>query len=190
VQDLLVEAANVHLTPGSSPFPLCRAARTLNPRWADALTPAARDERSAHPPGTAERSPAVPMHHFWYNPRHDMPSDTGVRPILRVVFYRTDSGKEPVRQWIKALNGKDRQAIGEDIKTAQYGWPLGMPLIRKLEPGLWEVRSHVSVGIARILFTVDEGLMILLHAFIKKTSRTAAADLRTARRRLSDLRRE
>ena len=38
--------------------------------------------------------------------------------------------------------------VGFDIKTAQYGWPLGMPLIRKLEPGLWEVRSHIGDGIA------------------------------------------
>jgi len=41
-----------------------------------------------------------------------------------------------------------RKVIGQDIETAQYGWPLGMPLIRKLEPGLWEVRAHVAGGIA------------------------------------------
>ncbi len=56
--------------------------------------------------------------------------------ILLVVFYRTAAGNEPVREWLKSLKREDRKIIGEDIKTAQFGWPLGMPLIRKLEAGL------------------------------------------------------
>ena len=64
----------------------------------------------------------------------------GAHPVLRVVFFRSQVGREPVREWLLDLNKSDRQAIGFDIKTAQYGWPIGMPLIRKLETGLWEVR--------------------------------------------------
>lgn len=63
-----------------------------------------------------------------------------------------------------------------------------MPLIRKLATGLWEVRSHISSGIARVMFTVDRQTMILLHAFQKKSQRTPPADLMTAKRRLSQLR--
>lgn len=76
------------------------------------------------------------------------------------------------------------------FKTAQYGWPLGMPPIRKLEPGLWEVLSHITQGIARVIFTVDAGLMILLHGFVKKSQKTPAEELRTARQRLAHLREE
>lgn len=72
-------------------------------------------------------------------------------PILQVVFYRSQAGNEPVRDWLLGLRRADRKTIGQDIKTAQYGWPLGMPLIRKLEPGLWEVRSHVADGMARVV---------------------------------------
>jgi phage-related protein len=104
-----------------------------------------------------------------------------------VVFYRTQAGNEPVRDWVKALNRNDRKIIGEDVKTAQYGWPLGMPLIRKLDAGLWEVRSQMTDAIARVLFTVDDETMILLHAFAKKTRKTPQAELRTARRRLARL---
>jgi phage-related protein len=111
----------------------------------------------------------------------------GKEPVLGVVFYRTAADNEPVRQWLKDLKREDRRTIGQDIKTAQYGWPLGMPLIRKLEPGLWEVRSHISQGIARILFTVENGLMVLLHGFVKKSQRTPPVDLNTARQRLADL---
>ena len=110
--------------------------------------------------------------------------------VLRVVFYRTATGNEPVREWLKDLQREDRRAIGQDIKTAQYGWPLGMPLIRKLEPGLWEVRSNITHGIARVLFTVGDGVMVLLHCFVKKAQKTPPEELRTARRRMVSLRKE
>jgi phage-related protein len=110
------------------------------------------------------------------------------QPVLGVVFYRTSAGSEPVREWLLGLGRDDRRTVGCDIKTAQYGWPLGMPLIRKLEPGLWEVRSHVAGGIARVIFTVDNGVMVLVHGFVKKAQKTPVADLKVARRRHSNLR--
>src|SRR5581483_7487244 len=104
-------------------------------------------------------------------------------PILDVFFYRTGAGSEPVREWLRSLGREDRKSIGEDIKTAQFGWPIGMPLIRKLEPGLWEIRSRVCDGIARVIFTIDGSTMVLLHGFAKKTRRIALVDLKTARQR-------
>ena len=95
-----------------------------------------------------------------------------------------------MREWLKSLPRADRKAIGEDIKTAQFGWPLGMPLIRKLGGGLWEVRSHLDAGIARVIFTVEGSLMVLLHGFVKKSQRTPPGDMKTARQRLADLHRE
>lgn len=112
------------------------------------------------------------------------------RPILEVVFFRTEAGSEPVRDWLRGLAREDRKAVGEDIKTAQFGWPMGMPLIRKLASGLWEVRSRISSGITRVIFTVDGQTMVLLHGFQKKSQRTPPADLMTAKRRLAQLRSE
>ena len=128
------------------------------------------------------------MYQLWYTPAVDKNDDN--EPILNVVFYESESGNEPVREWLKELSKADRQAIGEDIKTAQYGWPLGMPLIRKIERGLWEVRSHVTFGIARVFFTVMDSTMILLHGFVKKSQKTPQNELDTARRRLSNLEKE
>jgi len=108
-------------------------------------------------------------------------------PILSVVFYRTEAGSEPVREWLRELTVEDRKAIGIDIKTVQYGWPLGMPLVRKMEPGLWEVRCDTADGIARVLFTAKGGQMVLLHGFVKKTQKTPDNDLKTARNRLKNL---
>ena len=108
-------------------------------------------------------------------------------PTLRVRFYRTVSGTEPVRDWLINLDKEKRRKIGIDIKTVQFGWPMGMPLVRKLERGLWETRSHLPGGIARVMFTVDGSTMVLLHGFIKKSQATPQQDLATARRRLADL---
>ncbi|MDO9027500.1 MAG: type II toxin-antitoxin system RelE/ParE family toxin [Candidatus Roizmanbacteria bacterium] len=105
-------------------------------------------------------------------------------PVLRVIFYRGESGAEPVREWLKELQKEDRKTIGEDIKTAQFGWPLGMPLIRKMEKDLWEVRSYITDGIARTFFTVEKDTMVLLHGFVKKSQETPPNELQTARRRL------
>ena len=103
---------------------------------------------------------------------------------LNVVFFRASSGQEPVRKWLKSLPMPFKKAIGEDIKTVQFGWPLGMPLVEKLEPYLWEVRTKVPDGIARVLFTVDGHVMILLHGFIKKTRKIPQREMTTARSRL------
>ena len=102
---------------------------------------------------------------------------------FEVLFYRTESGREPVREWLKNLSRQEKRVIGGDIKTVQYGWPLGMPVVRKLEPGLWEIRSRLDRRIARILFTVVGKRIILLHGFIKKAQGTPQADLRLARER-------
>jgi phage-related protein/DNA-binding Xre family transcriptional regulator len=96
---------------------------------------------------------------------------------LEVVFYRTESGNEPVRAWLQGLSKQDKRMIGGDIKTVQYGWPIGMPVVRKMEPGLWEVRCRLDQRITRILFTVKGEKMILLHGFIKKSRKTPQADL-------------
>lgn len=85
---------------------------------------------------------------------------------------------------------QNKKTIGKDIKTVQFGWPLGMPLVRKLEPGLWEVRSNTSTGIARVLFTVQGEIMVLLHGFIKKTAKTPVDDLALARKRMAQVRGE
>ena len=100
-------------------------------------------------------------------------------PILELRFFATDSGNEPVCQW---------RTVGEDIKTVQFGWPLGMPLVRKMAKDLWEVRIHLVDRIARVLFTVMGHSMVLLHGLIKKSQATPSEELEMAKRRLQQLR--
>lgn len=107
---------------------------------------------------------------------------------LTVLFYATPSGTEPVREWLQGLDRDTRKAIGVAIRAVQIGWPLGMPLVRKMGPGLWEVRSNIPSGIARVMFTVTgEGqVMLLTHGFVKKSQQTPRNEMDTALARLKD----
>ena len=102
---------------------------------------------------------------------------------LKVVFFKTDTGNEPVRDWLKDLSKDDCKAIGTDILTVQYAWPLGKPLVGNLGDGLWEVRSRLSNRIARILFAMVDQEIVLLHGFIKKQQKTPTDELDLARKR-------
>ena len=107
---------------------------------------------------------------------------------LPAFFYELPSGRSPVRDWIRDLDVADRKIIGEDIKDVEFSWPIGMPLCRAFGKGLWEVRSDLAHGrIARVLFCIHEGRMVLLHGFIKKTQKTPSADLDLAMRRKREI---
>jgi phage-related protein len=99
------------------------------------------------------------------------------------VFFRTETGREPVREWLKDLPKDERRIIGEDIMTVQFRWPLGMPLVDHLGSGIWEIRSRLPNRIARTLFFVHTGEIIILHGFIKKTRKTPNEDRALALRR-------
>ena len=104
---------------------------------------------------------------------------------VSVIFFRTEAGGEPVRDWLKGLpSPEDRKRIGEDIKTVEFGWPIGMPVCRPLGDAVYEVRTNLAHNrIARVLFYIDKkGRMVLLHGFIKKSRRTPNEEINLARR--------
>jgi phage-related protein len=112
------------------------------------------------------------------------PEDPKLKRI-HAIFFRTEAGNEPVRDWLKSLTPiEDRKQIGIDIKTVEFGWPIGMPTCRPLGNGLYEVRSTLSSQrIARVLFYTDaKSRMVLLHGFIKKSQKTPQPDLDLARK--------
>jgi len=103
---------------------------------------------------------------------------------LPIRFYQSASGREPVREWLKSLSAEDRKILGTDIRTLEFGWPLGMPLCRTLGNGLWEVRSSLPRGrIARVIFFIHAQHAVLLHGFLKKSQKTPKPDIDLALRR-------
>ena len=107
---------------------------------------------------------------------------------IPVRFYRTEAGSEPVLGWLRSLDKSDRRVVGLDLMRVQVGWPLGMPLVRNLKDGLWEVRSTLrSQNIARLILCFHEQTLFVLHGFIKKTRKTPAHDLALAKRRMKEV---
>ena len=105
-----------------------------------------------------------------------------------LIFYRTAGGREPVREWLKGLDEKERQAIGKDLMRAQWRWPVGMPLCRPLGNGLWEIRTDLPTSrTARVLLCFYREHLVALHGFIKKTRAAPEADLAMARKRQKEL---
>ena len=122
-----------------------------------------------------------------YRERYGMPDDTKRIPA---VFYRSVSGAEPVREWLRGLPPDDRRLVGQDIATVEFGWPVGMPVCRPLGGGLWEARCDLASNrIARVLFCIADGQMVLLHGFVKKTQKTPPDDLALARTRKQEVER-
>jgi len=103
-------------------------------------------------------------------------------------FYATAAGREPVRDWLLSLDRADRKIIGEDIATAEFGWPVGMPICRSLGGGLFEIRSNLSgQRIARTIFGISDERIVLLNGFVKKSRKTPKTELDLARKRMKDL---
>lgn len=106
------------------------------------------------------------------------------RKKVAAVFYLSDGGNQPVREWLLSLRKEDRKTIGTDIKTVEFGWPIGMPVCRTMGNGLYEVRTNLhDKRIARILFCFHKGKMVLLHGIIKKSQKTPKSDLELALKR-------
>jgi phage-related protein len=103
-------------------------------------------------------------------------------------FYVSPSGNAPVRGWLLGLDQDDRRIIGKDIQKVEFGWPIGMPYCRPLGRGLWEVRSDISSGrIARVIFCLLAGEMVLLHGFVKKTQKAPPQETELALKRKKEL---
>jgi phage-related protein len=110
------------------------------------------------------------------------------RKRVAATFYRSGLGREPVRDWLLSLAKLDRQAIGTNIKTVEFGWPVGMPVCRSMKGGLYEVRTNLENGrISRVLFFFHGGMMVLLHGFIKKSQTTPKSDFELARQRKQEV---
>lgn len=114
------------------------------------------------------------------------------RKILQAAFFVTDTGKRPVRDWLMELTPQDRKAIGEDIATLEFSWPIGKPKCSPIRgvKGLYEVRSSISSGrIARVFFVLIGNQMVLLHGFVKKTQKTPDKELKLATARMKEVQR-
>ena len=103
-------------------------------------------------------------------------------------FWSSSLGNQPTRDWFRALPAADRAVLGRDLRRVQFGWPIGMPLVKSLGGGLWELRTTLpSKREARVLFCVSDEMIAVLNGFIKKTQKTPLAEMNLATKRMKEL---
>ena len=108
-------------------------------------------------------------------------------PRLGCAFYRTESQREPVRDWLRGVSKEVSKTIGSDILTVQWSWLVGQPLVDGLGGGLYEIRSTHERTEYRVFFCIAASKLVLLHGIVKKARKTSRADLELARKRLTEV---
>lgn len=110
---------------------------------------------------------------------------------FEIIFYKSNSGKNPIEEFFLELANKNRQLLVktregiEKLRSRSYHKE---PLSKHIESGLWELRIKSGTDILRIIYTFDKGrIIILLHVFVKKQQKTPANELEIARKRLKEL---
>jgi phage-related protein len=104
-------------------------------------------------------------------------------PLRIVVFYRTEAGRELVREWLKTLSVEEQKHIGKELAKLQFypRWPARTA--KFLRDGLWELRVSLKKGEARVLFFEDQNNLVLVHGFWKKSQTTPKEILNEALKR-------
>ena len=65
-------------------------------------------------------------------------------PYIIRFYKELNSGNEPVIKWILSLEKKEKKIIGEDLDILEKFWPIGLPLVRCMKDGLWELRIKLT----------------------------------------------
>jgi phage-related protein len=107
---------------------------------------------------------------------------------IPLIFFRSRTGTEAVREWLRELPEDERQAVGKDLLRARWRWHVGMPLCRPMGNGLWEIRTDLPTKrMARLILCLYREHLVALHGFIKKARATPDEDLALARKRQKEL---
>lgn len=113
--------------------------------------------------------------------------------MYELIFYANRQGREPVREYLDILRVKAHNSDGEHARykkvmtylslLEEYGVSIGMPYVKYLGDGVWELRPMRD----RIIFAGKiGGKYILLHMFYKKMQKTPKLELDRARRNLKE----
>ncbi len=109
-----------------------------------------------------------------------------------IEIYATETGDEPVMDFLKSLSKKHRaKALWEIDLLEQHGTSLKKPYMKPIKgqkyKDLMELRIQQGNDISRIFYFISVGKkIILLHGFVKKDRKTPKKELATALRYKED----
>ena len=107
---------------------------------------------------------------------------------MNVIYYKTSSGKEPVREYIDSLPVADQAIILADIKLINVYGIFEAPIItRKLQEKLWEIKTGTRHQ-QRIFYCVmtEHGIKFL-HACKKQKQGAQRGDVDLAFKRMREV---
>lgn len=114
-------------------------------------------------------------------------------PAMQAVYYREEDGREPVREFLEALDVAIRSALDLQIDRLNMlslaDAPLPFPHSSQIEGELRELRCHYGRQLYRVLYRRSRNLFVLLHIFRKSGSAVPDADKRIAQSRWDDFER-
>ena len=104
--------------------------------------------------------------------------------MFDIEFYRLESGKSPVEDFLDSLNSKMRNKAVRSLELLEeFGNTLREPNSKAMGDGLFELRIKFSSDITRIFyFFYVKNKIVLTNGFVKKTQRTPPADIELARK--------
>jgi phage-related protein len=101
------------------------------------------------------------------------------------IVYYSDGVQEAILAFAPGLQAR---YIHLTERMLAFGPDLGMPHTRSMGKGLFELRLKSKEGIGRVFFcNRPDQLIMMLHAFVKKSPKTPARELRVARERMKEV---
>lgn len=108
--------------------------------------------------------------------------------VRRVVkFFKTDTGKCPVEEFLDSLSAKQAQKITWVMRLLEDLDQVPSLYLKKLSNSddIWELRAQVGSNIFRILGFFDSKIFIATNGFCKKSLKTPWAEITLATKRKS-----
>ena len=106
--------------------------------------------------------------------------------MKKIVFYKLENGKKPVFEYIRTLSGKQAEKVVFVLDLIETVEVVPRKFFKKMtaSDGIWEVRVRLGNNIFRLLGFLDgDELLILNHAFTKKTQKTPHKEIKKAEQR-------
>jgi phage-related protein len=109
---------------------------------------------------------------------------------FKAVYYRDRDGREPVRNFVDGLDDEAQAVIDNQIDRLNLlsdQMPhLPFPHSSQVDGELRELRCHYGRNLYRVLYRRSGRLVILLHIFVKRSSKIPASDIHIAHQRWAD----
>lgn len=108
---------------------------------------------------------------------------------MKVYFYRTPAGRSPVVEEIDSLPKRAAAHAYEILgEIEKRGFDAPRVILKHIQGKLWEIKMKLpGVGGYRIFyFCMQKDVMVLLHAFLKKTQKAPKHYIETALQRMAD----